>query len=89
MHQCFRTFFDIKPAIKNLNYLLEEKGHLVVSVHLFIHYMMNLMIFGDSLSMHLKNYFLISKSYHLKNWNSSISYIIFSYSKAVSINFGV
>ena len=24
--------FDIKPAIKNLNYLLNEKGHLVVSV---------------------------------------------------------
>ena len=24
--------FDIEPAIKNLNYLLEEKGHLVVSV---------------------------------------------------------
>jgi SAM-dependent methyltransferase len=24
--------FDVKPAIKNLNYLLKQKGHLVVSV---------------------------------------------------------
>ena len=40
--------YDTNLAIKNLKYLMKEKGHLVISVPFsFIHFMMNQKTIGD------------------------------------------